>query len=288
MAKSNKARTKSPSQTWATFVKEAIVAIAAAVIVGVLALYGLYAIAIVIAVLVVSVGVAVGSYSYWHLLRLRKWSELTDVTDLTNFEVENELSPYMPQEILQREAITKLWVMGNGCGKWSRKVTAAVLHAKVKIIRSRGDGEIRFLASCPLELYKTGDEAKKIKAIDNADSLMRLRQLGRQTGGLGGNFQIKTYKHTATLRLILLNDADCIVGHYQEDGIADSLKSPLLVFRRTSENEWGFGHAFHRLFVSEWHRATEPDPGEWTEIEKLASLKDRTERTDRAKQNGKK
>jgi hypothetical protein len=216
-------------------------------------------------------------HAYKRLLPLRKWRELTETTDLTAFEKANEYSPYMPEKIFERQVITKLWVMGNGCGKWSRKVAASTARAKVREIRGKFGGEIRFLASCPVVLSESDDEAKKIKARLNADSLLRLKQLGEQTGGLGEKFSIRTYKHLATLRLIILNDADCIVGHYKEDGLGNSLETPLMIFRRTNENEWGFGHAFHRLFDHEWRRAKEPTPDEWKKMEQLALLQDKLE-----------
>jgi hypothetical protein len=223
---------------------------------------------------------AFGIYVYRKLLPLRKWSELTDATDLTNFERAIEFSPYMPRELFEREAITKLWVMGNGCGKWTRKVEANTARSKIIEIRAKADGQIRFLASCPVHLSQRvkepsnlseqAKEAIRIKARENADSLIMLRRLADRTGGLGGNFQIKVYKHTATLRLIILNDQDCIIGHYKETGLGNSLESPLLIFRRIIDNEWGFGHAFHRLFDHEWNRAKEPTDEEWEMMKELA------------------
>jgi hypothetical protein len=213
------------------------------------------------------------------LRKLRKWSDLTDVTDLADFESANQFSPYMPAKIFERENITKLWAMGNGCGKWTRKVAPNMAHAKFLEIRTKSDGDIRFLASCPiylsqrakddLTLSQQAKEAMKVKACDNADSLIRLRGFAEQTGGLGGNFQIKVYRHTATLRLIILNDRDCIVGHYKETGLGNSLESPLLIFLKMIDNEWGFGHAFHRLFDSEWHRAFELTSEDWNKMKEL-------------------
>lgn len=237
-------------------------------------------IAIVFAVVATSGFFLLAFWIYRKFIPLQKWSELTDVTDLTDFERANEDSPYMPTGIFEHEIITKLWVMGNGCGKWTRKVAPNTARTKLKEIRAKADGQIRFLASCPVYLNQHAEEdlnlsqqvkeAMKIKAKENADSLIRLRGLAEQTGGLGGNFEIKVYKHTATLRLIILNDRDCILGHYKETGLGDSLESPLLIFRRIIDNEWGFGHAFHRLFDHEWRRAKEPTSEEWVIMRELS------------------
>jgi hypothetical protein len=232
------------------------------------------AVASISAVVAITCLLAYGIYVYRRLLPLRKWGELTDTTDLTDFEKANEFSPYMPDKIFEREIITKLWVMGNGCGKWSRTVAANIARAKLREIRAKTGGEIRFLASCPIVLSESGDDAKRKKAYLNADSLVRLRKLAEQTGGLSEKFEIRTYEHTATLRLIILNDADCILGHYQEDGLGNSLETPLLIFRRVNKNEWGFGHAFHRLFDHEWRRAKVPSADDWKLIDQLAQLSD--------------
>jgi hypothetical protein len=230
-------------------------------------------IAAVIAISGSALGMAI--YAVWRLLPLRGWLELTQTTDLVGFERANKDSPYMPSKILEREEITHLWVMGNGCSKWTKLVPHRTAVAKFKQIR-RGGGKIRFLASCPVKLNNTGDQAKREKAKKNADSLLVLRKFKSETDSAGGTFEIRTYKHTATLRLIIVDEEECIVGHYTESGIDDSLDTPLLIFSRTNDNPWGFGHAFHRLFDSEWHRAGEPTADEWTQMEQLRSMSEKS------------
>jgi hypothetical protein len=202
------------------------------------------------------------------LFPLRHWRTLTETTDLVDYAAANKESEYMPSPILERELIRHLCVMGNGCGKWTRKVAPALARRTFEAIRRR-NGSVRFMASCPVNLAATDDARQKAKAIRNAKSLLALRELEKETTQSGGLFEIRTYKHLATLRLIIVNDNECIVGHYQEDGIGDSLDTPLLVFRCNDENDWGFGHAFRRLFESEWNRAVPPSDSEWIEIERL-------------------
>ena len=203
-----------------------------------------------------------------HLTRLRKWSGLTGITDLVDFAQSNKSSDYMPAIVLSRDSVKNLSVMGNGCGKWVHKVDGATARQKFRAMRA-ANGTIRFLASCPIHLALCGDDEIMKKAYKNAESLVELRKRQQGSGGVGGRFEIRTYKHLATLRLIIIDDRECIIGHYQEDGIGDSIDTPLLVFRCNDENEWGFGHAFRRLFESEWNRSSEPTAAEWEEIEKL-------------------
>jgi hypothetical protein len=179
----------------------------------------------------------------------------------------------MPNKILERDNINFLQVFGNGCSKWTMKVGEATAIDSFKQIR-RGGGTVQFLASCPIYLSEISDESKRLKAKKNATSLLKLRDFAERTKSAGGKFTIKTYKHVATLRLIILNETDCILGHYQEDGDGDSLDTPLLLFHHNHENKWGFGSAFKRMFESEWHRATEPTVEDW---EKMKQLRDRVE-----------
>jgi hypothetical protein len=239
---------------------------------GVGYLLGLSWITIVIASAIVTVaGILIfGGYIFWHLLPLRKWANLTRITDLIGFEEVNKNSDYMPREILGRQNIRGLSVMGNGCGKWTREVEHHTAVDAFRRMRSAG-GSVRFLASCPIHLNEINDEYKIMKAKKNARSLLLLREFREDTKSSRGTFEIRTYKHVATLRLIILNETDCIVGHYQEDGNADSFDTPLLIFHHSHDNEWGFGGAFRRLFESEWYRATEPTPEEWKKMEELAT-----------------
>lgn len=198
------------------------------------------------------------------------WEDLTPVTGLTKFEERNQNSPYMPSQILARPSIASLSVMANGCSKWTRLVPAAEARNKFKRMVDQ-NRPIQFLASCPIHLSKTGDPAKIAKAIKNAKSLLLLKGIREETGASTASFGIRTYKHTATIRLIIIDGKECVVGHYKEGGDGDSLLTPLLIFECNDEKEWGFGHAFFRLFNSEWHRSSEPTTEEWKEIDVLAS-----------------
>jgi hypothetical protein len=198
---------------------------------------------------------------------LPNWQKLTEVTDLAGFEERNIESKYMPNKILARPNVIKLFAMGNGCSKWTRIGSTAAIDSFRQI--RKGGGDIRFLASCPIHLSQISDETKRKKAKRNAESLTKLRTFAEQSRSAGGIFEIRTYKHVATLRLIIVNDTECVVGHYQEDGDGDSIETPLLVFNHTNDNRWGFGGAFRRMFDSEWHRATVPTAEEWKKIEEL-------------------
>jgi hypothetical protein len=230
-------------------------------------------VAIVVAAIVVAVAaitlLAIGLYNFFRLRPLAKWRELTSITDLTNFEKANKESPFMPIKIFQRDNIRDLSVMGNGCSKWTRKIDKDTAVAKFKKIRN-ANGSVRFLVSCPIHLSDNSDERMKKKAKWNAKSLTVLREFQSETRDERGKFEIRTYKHLATLRLIILNGEECIVGHYQEEGIGESLLTPLLIFWRNDQNQWGFGHAFRRLFESEWNRAAVPTADEWKTIEELS------------------
>jgi len=173
----------------------------------------------------------------------------------------------MPNKILSRRNVTKLYAMGNGCSKWTRVSSTAAIDAFLQI--RQGGGDIRFLASCPIQLSQLPDEAKRKKAKKNAASLLKLRSFAEQSKFAGGSFEIKTYKHVATLRLIIVNETECIVGHYQEDGDGDSFDTPLLIFNHTYDNRWGFGGAFRRMFDSEWRRAVMPSAEDWKAIEEI-------------------
>lgn len=209
---------------------------------------------------------------------LRKWKNLTPVTDLIGFEERNEGSCWMPDKILERKDIRDLAVMGNGCSKWTicnDDVEEALVVQKLGEIRRQYNDAIRFLASCPKSLSERTGERDEVlwmrkKAIHNAKSLLKLREFKRRTESSGGRFEIRTYKHLATLRLIVINKVECIVGHYREDGRGQSFDTPLMIFRCMNPTEWGFGHAFSRLFDHEWYRAAEPTDAEWAFMEKLA------------------
>src|SRR4029077_16899949 len=114
-------------------------------------------------------------YIYFYLPSLKKWAELTETTDLTGFEKINRESVFMPIRILDRQNITVLQVLGNGCSKWTMQVGEATAIDSFKRIR-QGGGRIQFLASCPIHLSKEPDESKRIKAKRNASSLLKLRE----------------------------------------------------------------------------------------------------------------
>jgi hypothetical protein len=219
--------------------------------------------------------VAAAFLSVFTFLRFRplaKWDDLSNITDLTGFEKINKQSAYMPDKILEQQNISSLLVMGNGCSKWTRqpKKDAEIIDAFIRI--RRGNGTIRFMASCPIHLSERDHEPNINKERKNAASLLKLREFKDRSKAAGGKFEIRTYKHVATLRLIILNETECIVGHYQEDGNGDSFDTPLLIFHHNHENKWGFGSAFKRMFESEWHRALEPTEDEWRKMMQL--LKD--------------
>lgn len=210
------------------------------------------------------------AYDRWQAAPLRRWEKLTETTDLIGFAEKNSQSEYMPAKIFERAVVRDLAVMGNGCGKWARSISNAVAREKFRAIQA-ARGRVRFLASCPIYLSGTGESEKIEKAKKNAKSLLILKEFRDSIVAAGGNFEIKTYKHLATLRLIILDKNECIVGHYQEDGVGESLDTPLLVFKGDEANEWGFKHAFVRLFDSEWHRAVEPTDDEWEAISNISN-----------------
>jgi hypothetical protein len=207
-----------------------------------------------------------GVMNFWHLRPLRRWQNIYKDTGLVGFEKKNESSAYMPSQIFERKNVKSLSVMGNGCSKWTRDVPDSKATPKLKQIREKGP--IRFLASCPVKLMKDHPN-RATKAKSNAESLLKLLDYKEQTRNASYPFEIRTYKHLATLRLIILNDAECIVGHYKEEAEGDSRETPLLIFDCKDDDEWGFGHAFQRLFNSEWNRAKEPTSDEWEFMKRL-------------------
>ncbi len=229
---------------------------------------GWIAISIIASIVALAAALLVGIYILLHLLPLRNWAECTIITDLIGFEKRNVESAFMPSKILERDNISVLQVMGNGCSKWTIPIADAMAVKSFRQIRN-GGGEIHFLASCPVYLSELDDRTKIKKAKRNATSLLKLFDFAEKSKAAGGTFEIRTYKHTATLRLIILNESECIVGHYQEDGNADSIDTPLLIFHHNHENKWGFGGAFRRVFESEWHRAQPPTPEEWRKMREL-------------------
>jgi len=200
---------------------------------------------------------------------LLHWQDLAKFTDLADYREKNSESEFMPQKIFERPLIKDLAVMGNGCGKWARSVSNDLARTKFRQIQAE-KGKVRFLASCPIYLFGCESKEEKDKAVKNAKSLMILKEFHDDLRKLGGTFEIKLYKHLATLRLIIVDENECIVGHYQEDGVGESLDTPLLIFRGSEGGDWGFKHAFLRLFESEWHRARSPDEKEWARIQKIA------------------
>lgn len=219
---------------------------------------------------------SIGLYGFLRLLPLMKWRGLTETTDLSSFTEENKNSRYMPEEILKRNGIRDLAVMGNGCSKWTMYVARQLAITQFSNIRRANSGAIRFLACCPKALSEREGTPSdlawmKQKAAHNAKSLLQLRDFKRSTEAQGGRFEIRTYKHLATLRLIIINEQQCIVGHYKEDGTGQSFDTPLMVFECVNKKGWGFGHAFRRLFEHEWYRSKEPTEEEWKTMEVLAS-----------------
>lgn len=199
-------------------------------------------------------------------IRLKKWKNIEHDTDLVGFSPRNKDSDYHPKKIWSRDDLVSLDVLANGCSKWTREIADSILLDSVQKIVGR-DGKIRFIASSPEFLAKMATDQTFLnlhehhgidrdwlnrKARSNASSLNKLLRLKRELGASDDCFDIKTYQHLATLRVIVVNGDECILGHYQKSAAGDSNYSPLLLFRNDRSTEWGFGSGFKRLFDDQW------------------------------------
>lgn len=212
---------------------------------------------------------------------LQKWNRIEEATELVDFTDRHLQSDYAPKAIAERENLSSLRVLGNGCSKWTATIPAVVRVAMAKQI-SNNDGYIKFIASCPVFLNAMANDQEflekyeplglsvdwlRAKSRKNAQSILKLRETRIDACLTEEEFQIRTYKSLASLRIVIVNEQEYIVGHYQESATADSKDSPLIVFARDPLNDWGFGAGFSRVFEEVWLDSERPTDEEWAMFE---------------------
>lgn len=190
---------------------------------------------------------------------LEKWVEIESVTDLIDFSRTLLNSEWHPKNLLNYPTLHSIKALGNGCSKW----TSSGMHDLKTAARNceRAQKHIQFLLQNPISLKTTNPK----KAIENARSALILK-------GLQDDFpnvvQIKTYDHSAELRITIINNTKVHLGHYAAGNNGNSNDTPILFFHDANENAWSFAKAFIRHFDAEWMAGREIT--DWNTIELIA------------------
>lgn len=184
------------------------------------------------------------------LSSFEKWATIEGETGLRSFSSSLENSPFHPSKLLIRSDIQSLKALGNGCSKWTstgdHALELGASHCQAV------NGKLQFLLQHPSALLNRGGAANEKKAKKNAKSALALRELQEK---YPDTVEIKTYRHSAELRITIINEVDVTVGHYAAGAGGDSNKTPLLNFRDDKSNGWSFARAFVQHFDAEWKEA---------------------------------
>lgn len=198
------------------------------------------------------------------LSALKTWIDVEKITGLQSFSPSLQSSVFHPETLLKRIDIQSLRALGNGCSKWTSSGEHSLRLAANKCQAARR--KLQFLLQHPEALVNRGGNANAQKAVDNAKSALILRGLQKL---YPDTVEIKTYKHTAELRITILNETDVTVGHYAAGAGGNSNETPLLNFHDDKKNRWSFARAFMQHFEAEWCDATVLT--DWAPIEKIAN-----------------